>query len=151
MKDRWDTRFIFYLCLHNNGFIPWDREPKRIFYFSLSVSLWTQECSHRSFNIFNMLKPFRVLVLLDGQIILLLKLTSRTFQKSVEILALIYVFFWLERDFLDSWNSSKSGVTCFSRNLWFLLLTVVLKDHNTGAGSIHCYMTILSVGTANIN
>lgn len=138
---------ILYLCLHNNEFIPWDREPKMNFYFFLSVSLWTQECSHRSFNIFNMLKPFRVLVLLDGQIILLLKLTSRTLQKIRRDLSSHLCFLLVGKDFLDSWNSSKSGVTCFSRNLWFLLLTVVLKDHNTGAGSIHCYMTILSVGT----
>ena len=100
----------------------------------------------RSFNIFNMLKPFRVLVLLDGQIILFLKLTSRTLQKIHRDLSSHLCFLLVRKDFLDLRNSSKSGVTCFSRNLWFLLLKVVLKDHNTGAGSIHCYMTILSVG-----
>ena len=135
-KDRWDTWFIFYICVYRimSSFLETGNSRWIFFFFLLSVSLWTQECSHRSFTIFNMLKHFRVLALLDGQIILFLKLTSRTLQKNRRDLSSHLCFLLVEKDFLDSWNSSKSGMTCFSRNLWFLLLKVVL------------YMTILSVG-----
>ena len=109
-KDRWDTWFIFYICVYRimSSFLETGNSRWKFFFF-LSVSLWTQGCSHRSFNIFNMLKPFRVLAVLDGQIILFLKLTSRTLQKNRRDLSSHLCFLLVEKDFLDSWNSFKSG------------------------------------------
>lgn len=146
MKDRWDTQFIFYICVYTiidsfleTGNLRW------IFIFSFQY-----HCEHRSvhssYNIFNMLKPFRVLVLLDGQIILLLKLTSRTLPKSVEILALIYVSFGWKglfrfMEFFQVW-----GDLFLRESLVPFADSGIKRPHNTGAGSIHCYMTILSVG-----